>query len=70
MEAARYDLAAEQQALRFALGLPSEPVYLDFKPVELLTAGERRQFAERLAAVTRELESRLRSNEQHDRLSL
>jgi hypothetical protein len=57
--AAMNDLAAEQNALRFALGLPSEPVYLDIKPVTLLTAGERRPFAERLATVTNELASQI-----------
>jgi len=31
----------EQQVLRFALGLPSEPVYRDIKPIALPTIGER-----------------------------
>ena len=45
----------EAATLRAMLGLPdAKPVYLDIKPGPW-TAGERRQFAERLAAVNESL---------------
>jgi len=40
----------EAAAIRFMLGI-GPPVLLDIKPPDLLTAGERRRFAERLAEV-------------------
>jgi len=52
---ARDDLRAEQNALLFVLGMKSEPVYLDIKPPDFLTTGERQQFGERLEVVTERL---------------
>jgi len=43
----------EAAALRAMLGI-GPPVLLDIKPPDLLTADERRLFAERLAEVTRQ----------------
>jgi hypothetical protein len=44
-------LPDEASTLRAMLGYEAEPVYLDMKPVELLTAGERKKLKERLAEV-------------------
>jgi hypothetical protein len=46
-------LPNEAAALRAMLGI-GQPVLLDIKPPSMLTAGERRQFAERLAKLTRQ----------------
>jgi hypothetical protein len=43
----------EAAALRAMLGI-GPPVLLDIKPPSMLTAGERRRFAERLAEITRQ----------------
>jgi hypothetical protein len=47
---------AEKQALEAMLGI-GPPVLLDIRPVDLLTAGERRRFAKRQAVLARELKS-------------
>jgi hypothetical protein len=43
----------ERNTLRAMLGLRSEPVLLDIKPVDKLTPGERRRLTERLAELER-----------------
>ena len=45
------DSQNEANALRAMLGLPSEPVYLDLKPPNLLTDWERKWLEARLAEV-------------------
>jgi hypothetical protein len=41
----------ERNVLRAMLGLPSEPVFLDIKPANQLSPGERRRLEERLSVV-------------------
>jgi hypothetical protein len=43
----------ERNTLRAMLGLPSEPVFLDIKPPDRLTPGERRRLEARLEELDR-----------------
>jgi hypothetical protein len=56
MHQGRQALIEQQTALQAMLGVADRPVWLDIKPVEWLTADERRRFTDRLAAVTAALE--------------